>query len=159
MPYLFYFLLHIPQLTLPFPPLHVEPLQQLGFLPWPVPLIVLQATAQVHGSRVCVHQEPPLLFPLPAECWSLAVLLSSTPWRHRAGTCGWLASSTDQASTLSSLQLKRTKRTGSAEGTEEEREGRWEGKEWESQWRKQLVVIKDKLQLGEEEDESQMRNC
>lgn len=44
-PHLLYFLLHILQLTLPLPPLNVEPLQQLGSLPWPVPLIVLQATA------------------------------------------------------------------------------------------------------------------
>lgn len=111
-PYLFYFLLHIFQLALPLPPLHVEPLQQFSFLSWPVPFIVLQATAQVHGRWVCVLQEPPLLFSLPSECWGLTVLLLWTPF--------WLDSSTDQTSTLSSFQLYRKKKTGITEGREEQ---------------------------------------
>lgn len=134
-PYLFYFLLHIFQLALPLPPLHVEPLQQFSFLPWPVPFIVLQATAQVHGRRVCVLQEPPLLFPLPVECWGLAVLLL---W-----TACWLDSSTDQPSTLFSFQLNRKKRQGAQRAAR----SRELGRERVGESLEKTVMIKDKLQL------------
>lgn len=100
--YLFYFLLHIPQLALPLSPLHVEPLHELSFLPRPVSFAELQATAQVHGCGASVLQDPPLLFPLPAERRSLPVLLARQ-----------LASSNDQPGALSRFQLER--KTGSAE--------------------------------------------
>lgn len=74
-PHLLYFLLHVLQLALPLPPLDVEPLQQLGSFPRPVPLAVLQTAAQVHRCRVRVLQEPPLLFSLPTERRRLTALL------------------------------------------------------------------------------------
>lgn len=77
--YLFYFLLHILQLALPLPSLHVKPFQQLSFLSQPVPLAVLHAAAQVHGRRICICQDPLLLFPLPAGRQCLTVLFSSAP--------------------------------------------------------------------------------
>lgn len=111
--YLFYFLLHIPQLALPLPPLQVEPLQQLGFLPRPVSFAQLQATAQVHGCGASVLQEPPLLFPLPAERRGLPELLLCTRCQ--------LASPHNQPSALPRFQLERKRRR---DGEEERLDGK-----------------------------------
>lgn len=100
--HLFYFLLHIPQLTLPLPPLHIEPLQQLSFLPRPVSFAELQATVQVHSFGASVLQEPPLLFPLPAERRGLPELLPCTRCQ--------LASPNNQPSALPRFQLESKRR-------------------------------------------------
>lgn len=49
-----------------------------------------------------------------------------------------------------------------AQRRREKRTGRWEGKGWESQWRKHSVVIKDKLRLEKKHDKMSkavVRNC